>query len=43
MDKPPEGNEGKASVIDDIKPVARDIKEIKEKADKLRKWSRLLR
>jgi sec-independent protein translocase protein TatA len=43
VDKPPEGDEGKTSVIDDIKPLARDIKEIKEKADKLRKWSRLLR
>jgi len=36
----PEKDEGEESLLDDIKPVAKDIK---EKADKLRKWSRLLR
>ena len=41
--EPPEEDEGKASLLDDIKPVAKDIKEIKEKADKFRKWSRLLK
>jgi sec-independent protein translocase protein TatA len=41
--KPPEKDEGKESLLDDIKPVVEDIKGIKEKADKLRKWSRLLR
>ncbi|MFQ5843168.1 MAG: twin-arginine translocase TatA/TatE family subunit [Thermodesulfobacteriota bacterium] len=39
----PERDEGQESLLDDIKPVAKDIKQIKEKADKLRKWSRLLR
>ena len=39
----PQKDEGKATLLDDIKPVAKDIKEITEKADKLRKWSRFLR
>jgi sec-independent protein translocase protein TatA len=41
--QPPENDEGKATLLDDIEPVAKDIREIKEKADKLRKWGRLLR
>jgi sec-independent protein translocase protein TatA len=41
--KYPEKDEGEESLFDDIKPVAKDIKEIKEKVHKLRKWSRLLR
>ena len=41
--EPPEKDEGKETLLDDIKPVAKDIREIKEKADKLRKWTRLLR
>jgi sec-independent protein translocase protein TatA len=40
---PPEKDEGKETLLDDIKPVAKEIREIKEKADKLRKWGRLLR
>jgi len=40
---PPEEDEGKESLLDDIKPVVKDMKEIKEKADKVRKWTRLLR
>ncbi len=41
--EPPEKDEGKATLLDDIKPVAKDIKEITKKADKLRKWGRFLR
>lgn len=41
--KPPEKDEGNASLLDDIKPVAKDIKEIAKKADKLRKWGQFLR
>ncbi|UCD71061.1 MAG: twin-arginine translocase TatA/TatE family subunit [Syntrophobacterales bacterium] len=41
--KPPEEDQEKETLLDDIKPMAKDIKEIKEKADKLRKWSRLLK
>jgi sec-independent protein translocase protein TatA len=40
---PSQEEEGKATLLDDIKPVAKDIKEITKKADKLRKWGRLLR
>jgi sec-independent protein translocase protein TatA len=40
---PPGEGEGKGGLLDDIKPVVKDIKEIKEKADKVRKWTRLLR
>lgn len=40
---PSQEEEGKATLLDDIKPVANDIKEITKKADKLRKWGRLLR
>ncbi len=40
---PPKKDEGEEGLLDDIKPVAKDIKEIKEKADKLRKWGRFLR
>ena len=40
---PPGEGEGKESLLDDIKPVVKDMKEIKEKADKVRKWTRLLR
>lgn len=39
----PQEEEGKATLFDDIKPVAKDLKEITKKADKLRKWGRLLR
>jgi sec-independent protein translocase protein TatA len=39
----PGDGEGKEGLLDDIKPVVKDIKEIKEKADKVRKWTRLLR
>ncbi len=39
----PQENEGKANLLDDIKPVAKDIKEITKKAAKLRKWGRFLR
>jgi len=39
----PEKAEGQETLLDDIKPVAKDIKEIKKKADTLRKWSRFLR
>jgi sec-independent protein translocase protein TatA len=41
--KPPENDEGKENLLDDIKPVVKDLKEIKGKADKVRKWTRLLR
>jgi sec-independent protein translocase protein TatA len=40
---PPEEDEAKETLLDDIKPVVKDIKDIKEKADKIRKWTRLLR
>jgi sec-independent protein translocase protein TatA len=39
----PQEKGGKATLLDDIKPVAKDIKEITKKADKLRKWGRFLR
>jgi sec-independent protein translocase protein TatA len=41
--EPPEKDEEKATLLDDIKPVAKDIKEIAKKADKLRKWGQFLR
>jgi len=41
--QPPEKDEGKGTLLDDIEPVAKNIREIKEKTDKLRKWGRLLR
>jgi sec-independent protein translocase protein TatA len=41
--EPPEKDEEKATLLDDIKPVAKDIRKIKEKADKLRKWGQFLR
>jgi len=41
--KPPEKDEGKENLLGDIKPVVKDLKEIKGKADKVRKWTRLLR
>ena len=41
--KPPENDEGKENLLGDIKPVVKDLKEIKGKADKIRKWTRLLR
>jgi sec-independent protein translocase protein TatA len=40
---PPKEDEAKETLLDDIKPVVKDIKDIKEKADKVRKWTRLLR
>ncbi len=40
---PPEEDEAKETLLDDIKPVVKDMKDIKEKADKVRKWTRLLR
>jgi sec-independent protein translocase protein TatA len=40
---PPGEGEGKEGLLDDIKPVLKDMKELKEKADKVRKWTRLLR
>ena len=40
---PPEEDQGKETLLDDIKPVVKDMKDIKEKADKVRKWTRLLR
>jgi sec-independent protein translocase protein TatA len=40
---PPGEGEGKEGLLDDIKPVVKDLKDIKEKADKVRKWTRLLR
>jgi hypothetical protein len=42
-EKPPENDEGKENLLRDIKPVVNDLKEIKGKADKVRKWTRLLR
>lgn len=39
----PEKAEGEETLLDGIKPVAKDIKDIKKKADTLRKWSRFLR
>ncbi len=39
----PEKDEGKETLLDDIKPIVKDMKEIKEKADKVKKWTRLLR
>jgi sec-independent protein translocase protein TatA len=40
---PPKEDEEKETLLDDIKPVVKDVKDIKEKADKVRKWTRLLR
>ena len=40
---PPKEDEAKETLLDDIKPVVEDMKDIKEKADKVRKWTRLLR
>ena len=40
---PPKEDEAKETLLDDIKPVMKDMKDIKEKADKVRKWTRLLR
>lgn len=40
---PSQEEQGKATLLDDIKPVAKDIKEITKRADKLRKWGRLLK
>jgi sec-independent protein translocase protein TatA len=40
---PPKEDEAKETLLDDIKPVVKDMKDIKEKADKVRKWTRLLR
>jgi len=41
--EPPKEGEAKETLLDDIKPVVKDMKDIKEKADKVRKWTRLLR
>ena len=40
---PPNEDEEKETLLDDIKPVVKDMKDLKEKADKVRKWTRLLR
>jgi sec-independent protein translocase protein TatA len=42
-EKVPEKAEGKENLLGDIKPVVNDLKEIKGKVDKVRKWTRLLK